>query len=63
MSSTYNFFNIPDQKGVIESISQVIKITNIGIEAITNIYDDRMIKICIIFLGNYHAVRVIDIPM
>lgn len=41
MSATYHFVNIPDQKGDIESISQLIKITNVGIEAITNVYDDH----------------------
>lgn len=41
MSITLNFINIPDQKGDIENISKFINVTNVGIEAITNIYDDH----------------------
>jgi hypothetical protein len=41
MSATYSFINIPDQKGDIKNIAEFIQITNIGIEAITYIYDDH----------------------
>lgn len=41
MSATYTFFHIPDTKQDVESITEYIKITNIGIEAITQIYDDH----------------------
>ncbi|TCC92410.1 hypothetical protein EZ428_11870 [Pedobacter frigiditerrae] len=41
MSSTYNFINIPDQKGDLKTIAELIRITNIGIEAIMNVYDDH----------------------
>lgn len=41
MSSTHNFINIPDQKGDMENIDRLIHITNIGLEAITHIYDDH----------------------
>ncbi len=41
MSSSFNFINIPDQKGDLKTIAELIRITNIGIEAITQIYDDH----------------------
>lgn len=41
MSATYTFFHIPDQKQDVETIAEFIKITNIGVEAITQIYDDH----------------------
>jgi hypothetical protein len=41
MSAIQNFINIPDQKADIENINRLIQITNIGIEAITRIYDDH----------------------
>lgn len=41
MSSTYTFIHIPDKNQDVEIIAEYIKITNIGIEAITQIYDDH----------------------
>jgi hypothetical protein len=41
MGMTLNFINIPNQKQDIDNISKFIKVTNAGIEAITNIYDDH----------------------
>lgn len=41
MSIVHNFINIPDQKRDLETILKLIHITNIGVEAITHIYDDH----------------------
>ena len=41
MSSIRTFFHIPDKKQDVETITDFINITNIGIEAITQIYDDH----------------------
>jgi hypothetical protein len=41
MSVTHNFINIPDQKGDMKTLAEQIRITNIGIEAITRMYDDH----------------------
>jgi hypothetical protein len=41
MNAIHNFINIPDQKADMENIDRLIQITNIGIEAITRIYDDH----------------------
>nr|WP_121271759.1 hypothetical protein [Pedobacter schmidteae] len=41
MSSTHNFFYVLDRKQDLEIIAELITITNIGIEAITHIYDDH----------------------
>lgn len=38
---TLNFINIPNQKEDIDNISKFIQVTNAGIEAITNVYDDH----------------------
>lgn len=36
-----NFINIPNQKEDIDNISKFIQVTNAGIEAITDVYDDH----------------------
>lgn len=41
MGKTLNFINIPDQKEDVNNISKFIKVTNVGLEAITNVYDDH----------------------
>lgn len=41
MSYTYNFIYILDKKQDLETIAELISITNIGIEGITHIYDDH----------------------
>lgn len=48
MSFTKTFFHIPDKEQDVAIITEFIRITTIGIEAITQIYDDRRL---VMFFG------------
>lgn len=41
MSSSYNFITIPDRKGDLKTIAELLRITNVGIETITTVYGDH----------------------